>query len=89
MRYPKILVLMIAAALAGCSQGGKQDEYVKMFMNDPDSTQFRDVRQSKREPLAWCGELNTRNRMGGMVGFTRYVVVLPEAQRRPRTGRWP
>lgn len=66
---------------AGCSSGGLQGDYVRLFLNDPDSVQFRDVKQSKREKLAWCGELNARNRMGGMVGFTRYVILLPEDAR--------
>jgi hypothetical protein len=69
------------ALLAGCSQEGLQADYVRLFLNDPDSAQFRDVKQSKRETKAWCGELNARNRMGGMAGFTRYVVLLPEDAR--------
>lgn len=75
----KMMVAALAAfLLSGCSPGGLQGDYVRLFMNDPDSVQFRDMRQSKREKSAWCGELNARNRMGGMVGFTRYVVVLPD-----------
>lgn len=71
----------IAALLAGCSPAGLQADYVKLFLNDPDSVQFRDVEQSTREKTAWCGELNARNRMGGMVGFARYIIVLPEDAR--------
>lgn len=55
--------------------------YVKLFLNDPESAQFRGVRRStNRRYEAWCGEVNARNKMGGMVGFTRFVMILPEAE---------
>ncbi|WP_374347735.1 hypothetical protein [Chitinimonas sp.] len=48
------------------------------ILNDPQSAMFRNVFQSKSPPHAWCGEVNARNRMGGMIGFTRYIVDLPK-----------
>lgn len=73
-------MLAAVAALVGCSSPEDEHrEYVKLFLSDPASVQFRGSKQSTRSPRAWCGELNAKNRMGGMVGFTRYVLVMPEA----------
>jgi hypothetical protein len=47
---------------------------VLAYLNDPDSAQFRGAYQSKRDQVVWCGEVNAKNRMGGMVGFSRYVL---------------
>lgn len=52
---------------------GIQRETIKKWLNDPDSAQFRDDRPALRGVGMWCGEVNARNRMGGMAGFTRYV----------------
>lgn len=53
---------------------------VKSKLNDPDSAVFRNQFKAQRGGEGvWCGEVNARNRMGGMVGFTRYVVeVYPD-----------
>lgn len=50
------------------------------WLNDPDSAKFRGHFQSVRDREVWCGEVNARNKMGGMVGFTRYVVYLNEPE---------
>jgi hypothetical protein len=46
------------------------------FLNDPRSAQWR--MQAKHDlgadRVGVCGEVNARNRMGGYVGFTRFVV---------------
>lgn len=49
-------------------------------LNDPDSAVFRNHRPANRGGEGvWCGEVNARNRMGGMTGFTKYVVeVTPD-----------
>jgi hypothetical protein len=48
---------------------------VRAKLNDPESAVFRNhVRAKRGGEGVWCGELNARNRMGGMVGFTKYVV---------------
>jgi hypothetical protein len=46
------------------------------WLNDPDSAQFKPAINSLRDSTIWCGQVNARNRMGGMTGFTRYVVYL-------------
>ena len=58
------------------SPKGRQREAVRKELSDPASAQFRNERPSGRFPNAWCGEVNARNRMGGMAGFARYVVEL-------------
>ena len=58
------------------SSKGRQREAVRKELSDPASAEFRNERPSVRFPNAWCGEVNARNRFGGMVGFTRYVVEL-------------
>lgn len=55
---------------------------VSRNLNDPDSAQFRDLRLTTYHGKRFmCGEVNARNRMGGLVGFTRFFVevndVLP------------
>lgn len=63
---------------------GQQREAVKRFLNDPESAEFRNEKLSKRENV-FCGEVNAKNRMGAMVGFTRYIAeidgALPDLQR--------
>jgi hypothetical protein len=60
---------------------GRQREAVKRHLVDPESAQFRNddkgPRYSSKTP-AWCGEVNARNRMGGLTGFTRYVAFFDE-----------
>lgn len=47
---------------------------VSAQLKDPASAQFREERISR---LGWlCGELNTKNGMGGYVGFKRYMVAV-------------
>lgn len=73
----KRLALMVLAglALAGC---GKSDidrarEAVAEQLTDPSSAQFRNE-WSKKD--GWvCGEVNSKNAMGGYVGFKRYTVI--------------
>lgn len=50
---------------------------LKRWANDPASLVLEDLQQSKRDPEVWCGRLNARNRMGGMVGFKGFVVSAP------------
>lgn len=53
-----------------------QEKVILSVLNDPESAQFGEGFQSKLDKNLWCGEVNARNRMGGMVGFTRYMVRL-------------
>lgn len=55
---------------------GIQRDALLENLHDPESAQFRNVRQSSVDSGVWCGEVNARNRMGGRVGFTRYMVTL-------------
>lgn len=72
----KLWVASLAVLLmAGCtSDESKHKDVVKTRLNDPDSALFRDIKQSARDKEVWCGELNAKNKMGGYVGYTRYVV---------------
>ena len=54
----------------------RQQRAVKRALSDPDSAVFRNEAVATHDKTIWCGEVNARNRMGGMVGFARYVVVL-------------
>jgi hypothetical protein len=60
------------------SPAGRQREAVKQLMYDPASAVFRNERASATKSSFWCGEVNGKNRMGGMVGFLRYGVDLQE-----------
>jgi len=48
-------------------------EALRAHLYDPDSLKLRKVRYFS-ETGATCGEANARNRMGGYVGFRRFVV---------------
>ena len=69
------LVALAGLVLAGC---GKSDidrarEAVAEQLTDPSSAQFRNERSKKD---GWvCGEVNSKNAMGGYVGFKRYTVT--------------
>ena len=43
---------------------------------DPGSAQFKDLvaSSSSRHARAWCGQLNSKNRLGGYVGWVYFVV---------------
>jgi hypothetical protein len=78
---PLVIGLLALAGAAGWwyyaankSPEALHRKVVLAYLNDPDSAQFRGAYQSKRDQVVWCGEVNAKNRMGGMVGFTRYVV---------------
>lgn len=64
---------------AHASPEARHREIVRLHLNDPDSAVFRAAFPAKRGGEGiWCGELNARNRTGGMVGFTRYVAEMPQ-----------
>jgi len=50
---------------------------VKQNLIDPGSAEFRNSRLSRENKGVWCGEVNAKNRMGGMAGFTRYILMVP------------
>jgi hypothetical protein len=67
-----------AEAFAQTPQG-KQRALMLDYLNEPGSAQFRNERVSG-QPTKWCGEVNARNRMGGWVGFTRYMADIQRAK---------
>lgn len=79
-----VLGLLLAAGAAWYawdtkfSPEARHKTIARSLLKDPDSAQFRFARRSKRDTDTWCGELNARNSMGGMVGFKRYVLTTPK-----------
>jgi hypothetical protein len=76
----KLALLLPALALVACGaaqpdSSGRVILYVTDHLVDPDSAKFRNV-FSPAGTAVWCGEVNARNRMGGMTGFSRFVVLL-------------
>lgn len=50
---------------------------VKLHLTDPDSAVFRQPFKAKYGGDVWCGEINAKNRYGGMAGFRRYIAEMP------------
>lgn len=77
-----VLAVVVIAVLAAVALFGYRahliDELRKPVLaqlNDPDSAQFRNERAIGDWTLdgtVLCGEVNTKNRMGGYVGYTPY-----------------
>lgn len=85
IKWSLMTAAIIAATVGGYwywfkyeSPQGRQREIVRTYLNDPDSAAFRNDAPAARGAGTWCGEVNARNRMGGMVGFTRYILVISE-----------
>ena len=68
MMKKTIAALFPLTLLLGCTDN--YQSIVKLHLNDPDSAVFRNSFKAKRGKDVWCGEVNAKNRMGGMVGFT-------------------
>ncbi|WP_462402288.1 hypothetical protein [Pseudomonas sp. Marseille-QA0332] len=69
------LVALAGVILAGCGNSDieRAREAVSEQLTDPSSAQFRNE-WSKKD--GWvCGEVNSKNVMGGYVGFKRYTVT--------------
>ncbi len=67
----------LCAVLAGCSLPTDEkllqaQDMIRSQLIDPGSAQFRNVQG--RGDAAVCGEVNSKNRFGGYVGFRRFVV---------------
>lgn len=61
--------------LGACSSSeNMHKEVVKSRLYDPESARFKNIRQSKQGKEVWCGEINSKNRLGGYIGFQRYVI---------------
>jgi hypothetical protein len=81
--YPRIIAPALAISaltLSGYAAGANERAkaaIARQFV-DPESTRFRNVFQSQDIETGnrtfVCGELNTKNRMGGYVGYTRFLI---------------
>lgn len=52
-------------------------ELVRKSLNDPESARFEEVTFNTNTKFG-CGRVNSKNRMGGYVGFTRFVLYQPD-----------
>lgn len=50
------------------------EQRVRLHLADPESAKFRDL-QVMPHSKAICGAVNAKNRMGGYVGFTDFVLL--------------
>lgn len=51
---------------------------IREALNDPESARFRRVALSPKG-RAVCGEVNAKNKMGGYVGFRRFIVAADQS----------
>ena len=57
--------------------------WVRDSLNDPDSARFKDLWFNESHGRwSMCGEVNARNRMGGLVGYTRFYVEVSDVLHR-------
>lgn len=85
-RKPLILSVLTVLVIGGgfvfgweshWSPAAKSKAVVKRKLVDPDSAQFRmHFPAARGGEGVWCGEVNAKNRLGGMVGFRRYVATI-------------
>jgi len=50
---------------------------VRQSLNDPESARFEEVTYNAKTKFG-CGRVNAKNRMGGYVGFARFVFYQPD-----------
>jgi hypothetical protein len=81
-----IFGLLIVGAFCAAAYLWKYEEWVAIprarepmvaFLKDPTSAEFRNEKITKSGVL--CGEVNSKNSMGGYVGFKRYIAAGPQA----------
>jgi hypothetical protein len=56
------------------STEAKVAKLVKRSLTDPESAKFRNINKGS-DPGLVCGEVNSKNRLGGYVGFTKFLVA--------------
>ena len=75
---PVALLILMAGGYAlfqsKFSMVAKAEDAVKHELIDGDSAKFRDVRTISDFEV--CGEVNSKNKLGGYVGFTPFKVTL-------------
>lgn len=77
-----VLNCLTVGLLTGCDKAKSAEELliesaqkvVAAKLIDPQSVQFRNIKGSERAEMV-CGELNSKNSLGGYVGFQRFMVV--------------
>lgn len=69
-------VLYSSGALKGMLSEPDHIKAVRDRLFDPASAEFRNVRTGSRIDV-WCGEVNSKNRMGGYVGWRAFVAFPP------------
>lgn len=70
----RLVLLFVAALLVSACSSAEEDAEgaVKQLLSDPESARFQDVVQ-KRDYV--CGKVNSKNRMGGYMGFRSFYVA--------------
>lgn len=73
-----ISVTLLAIAIGGywytqVRPENEAKDAVRQLLTDPASAQFRNVERNAKTGL-WCGEVNSKNKLGGYVGFSKFVV---------------
>jgi hypothetical protein len=73
-----LVLAIVAAATAGCT---KTEEHLRTHFTkhselvDPASAMFRNITYRELSfSTEWCGEINAKNRFGGYVGWTQFMV---------------
>ena len=85
----KIVVLALAVLLSSCAKEEEgitrkeraqliamTKDYVAAHLTDPDSARFRNTRVYEHGlfgGIVVCGEFNAKNRLGGYVGYRRFI----------------
>lgn len=70
--HKRIGSIFIVLGLAACSDGNVKSE-IKSVLIDPSSAEFRSITVFKNGN--YCGEVNSKNRMGGYVGYKAFSKV--------------
>jgi hypothetical protein len=69
--------LFIVIGLSSDSKIPKAKRAVEFLLKDPDSAEFRSVRESAKRYV--CGEVNAKNSFGAYTGFRRFAVDVSES----------
>lgn len=75
-----VLLLLCAPFAYRTHMVGQMTQPLRQGLFDPDSAQFRNMRlvsNWQKDSSVLCGEMNARNRMGGYIGFVKFVVLTP------------
>ena len=80
LRKRTSVALACISLLVGCDSGFVRDAKVRVAakLRDPESAQFREVREIKKSETreaAICGEVNAKNGYGGYVGFKKFYAA--------------